>query len=83
MPTSASSPTTTPAPIEALWPMVTRAPSVVGRDAGALFELEEASMSSGVVRTVAPSWMLVSSPMMTGAPSPGGSFVCVCVGGEG
>ena len=49
---------------------------VVG--AGALpLELEDegaASMSSGVVRTVAPSWMLVSSPMMTGAPSPGVCF---------
>jgi hypothetical protein len=71
MPMSASSPTTTPAPIEALWPTVTLAPRVVG--AGAEEEEEEEaefSMSSGVVRTVAPSWTLVSSPMMTGAPSP-------------
>jgi hypothetical protein len=57
MPMSASSPTTTPAPIEALWPTVTLAPRVVG--AGAEEEEEEEaefSMSSGVVRTVAPSW---------------------------
>ena len=41
---------------------------------GALLRPEELEgavpMSSGVVRTVAPSWMLVSSPMTTGAPSP-------------
>ena len=45
---------------------MTLAPSVVG--AGG--EPEEDATSSGVVRIVAPSWTLVSSPTMTGAPSP-------------